>query len=221
MALEFNHTLSASIFGEQVKKAIFEKVDSWAYSGKNFKTIAVGLAAFPTGIALACVTLATKVATVGEVAFKGISNVVVGTLGIEGFNAKLGVKQLCIALPASIIDLVFGAPIHMAYNVIGDTVGIAAWSISATIRKTFGEEVIRKVTYIADRQVYHERKIAELAVTVSANFKQDVEAYTTEIETSGTTNENPSAAEFLRFVKDAAHAALRIANLTLNSFIYA
>ena len=167
MGIEFNHCLGASIYGEELKKSIFEKVNEGAYSATTF----IGLA-LPIGICLACITLATKIATVGEVIFKAIANIGGGLLGKEGFNAKLGAKQLCFALPASIIDLIFGAPLHMTYNIIGDTLGTASQSVTATIRNVMGN-VIEAVEYTGNREAWHERKIEQLeaAKTKSAAFR--------------------------------------------------
>lgn len=122
----FDHCLQTSMLGELAKFAVFAfAVDAFAQPDSLGCRVALGICSPLVGLSLAGITLATKVATIGEIIFKGVANIACGLLGKEDFSATLGAKQLGIALPAAIIDLIIGAPIHMAYNLIGDTLGIA------------------------------------------------------------------------------------------------
>ncbi|MBA3238281.1 MAG: hypothetical protein H0T62_08055 [Parachlamydiaceae bacterium] len=171
MGVEFNHCLGASIVGEELKSSLFEKVSQWTLPSRELKSITVLAIALPIGIVTACITLATKVATVGETAFKALGNIVCGLAGMEGFDAKLGAKQLFITLPSSIIDLLIGAPVHMAYNVIVDTLGVALRAAGALAKRVLKDE-IAAVKYTRERQVGHDTKITQLEAAKSRDLTE-------------------------------------------------
>ncbi|MBA3238280.1 MAG: hypothetical protein H0T62_08050 [Parachlamydiaceae bacterium] len=160
MSIDFNHCLGASICGEELKKFMFDSINNWASSANAIKPLVVISGSLPIGLALAAVTLATKVATVGEVLIKSFANIFFGLANVEGFNAKLGAKQLFIALPSSIIDLLVGAPAHMLYNIVGDTIGISSKSSCEILGRLF--KIAVPFHYAQERAAGHERKIKDL-----------------------------------------------------------
>lgn len=157
--INYNHCLEASIYSEEVKEASFKKLNKWTESGDLFTNGALFAFSLPIGFGLALGTLVTKVATVGEIIFKGVSNIVEGYKENDASKVNLGVKQLSIALPAAVLDLIFGAPIHMLHNVIGDTARIAM-TVFSKISQKFGIDL--KSNFIEQRKDHHKYKVAEL-----------------------------------------------------------
>lgn len=159
MNVEFNHCFGFAIYAEEAKKNMLKELNRFAMPAdtkssdvKQFFDKYIGLQNVVRvispflGIFSACMTLVTKIATVVEVIFKGLANVLGGLLGKKGYDAKMGAKQFSLALPCSIVDLIVGAPLHMAYNLIGDTLGT----------------VIDPLKYVKKRCIWHEEKINQL-----------------------------------------------------------
>lgn len=121
--VDYTNTLGTSIYMENAKKLIFKKFhNSYDPSPNNILGLYNGMlrtsGAFLTGLGLAAITIVTKVITIGEIIFKGFENLLQGEF-------KSGLKKLLLALPCAAIDLAIGGPLHAAYNLVVDTLGLA------------------------------------------------------------------------------------------------
>lgn len=153
MEINYNHCLDASIYGEERKEEIFRKVNEQANAGSSGGLLALSL---PIGLSLAFITLATKISTVGEIIFKGVSNITDGYKEENESKINLGARQLSIVLFAAIVDLVVGAPLHMLSNVIGDSIriGVTAIRILANAKDP--------LDYTQGREAHHKHKVEAL-----------------------------------------------------------
>lgn len=106
MNIDLNHCLGSSIYGEKLKRTLY-------FSAIN---LYLGRIALPIVLCTSLITLATKVCTVVEVIIKGFINIIGKLCCRSGCHLTKGLKQLFIALPASLVDLAIGAPFEIVID---------------------------------------------------------------------------------------------------------
>lgn len=104
MRLELNHTTQASMFFEDVKASMYEKVNQ-ASQKSGLMRLAGPIIAVSSGV----LTLADRVASIGETLIKGLVNIFGPPKEANGLK---GLEQIFIGVPVEVVRLVF-SPIYI------------------------------------------------------------------------------------------------------------
>ena len=119
MNIDFSNTAQATAYFEEKKFEMYETAYKFAVTS-NITNILARIHGFTIALGSAVLTLAQRVARVGECLFKGIINIAGSLLTKEKgkYDLSMGAKQLLLQLPSAISELVFAAPIYIGVGLI-------------------------------------------------------------------------------------------------------